>query len=72
MNPKQQNGDLLIVSQMFFTNNICELLNASLKRDYTGRERKPLHQFLKILKGVFIDIAKERKKIHSFPKFLRN
>ena len=49
----------------FLTNNICESLNSSLKRDYMNRERKPLHQFLKSLKVIFLDIAKENKQIKT-------
>ena len=49
-------------ANVFTTNNICESLNASIKRDYTNRERKPLHQFMKVLKDIFIDIFNEKNK----------
>ena len=51
---------------VFLTNNICESLNASIKKDWTNRERKPLHIFFRILKEGIIEIAKE-KKISSSP-----
>jgi len=48
---------------VLMTNNICESLNASIKRDYTNREKKPLHQFIKTLKQIFIDLSLENKTI---------
>lgn len=57
---------------IFLTNNICESLNSSLKRDYMNRERKPLHQFLKTLKDIFIDISNENKKLKESPLITTN
>jgi len=59
-----------IEANVFLTNNICESLNATLKRDWTNRERKPLHIFFTILKDCLIDLAKENKvfKLKVEPK----
>ena len=45
----------------FLTNNICESLNSLIKRDWTNRERKPLHIFFNILKEGLMDLSKEKK-----------
>ena len=42
---------------VFMTNNICESLNSSIKRDWTNCEKQPLHLFLKTLRDVFFDVA---------------
>jgi len=65
-----------VLPNVFLTNNICESLNATIKRDWTNRERKPFHIFLNILKEALIDLAKEGKiykfkvEIKSEMKFL--
>jgi len=46
---------------IFLTNNACESLNALIKRDWTNRERKPLHIFFNILKEGILELAKENK-----------
>jgi len=43
------------------TNNISESLNAMIKRDWTNRERKPLHIFFNVLKEGLIELSKEIK-----------
>ena len=65
-----------VLPNVFLTNNICESLNVTIKRDWTNRERKPFHIFLNILKEALIDLAKEGKiykfkvEIKSEMKFL--
>jgi len=54
-----------VLPNTFLTNNISESLNAMIKRDWTNRERKPLHLFFNTLKEGIIQLSKERK---SFKK----
>ena len=42
-------------TNVLLTNNICESLNATIKRDWTNRERQPLNIFLQTLKDVLND-----------------
>ena len=49
-----------VEQNVMLTNNVCESLNAMIKRDWTNRERRPLHIFFDILKSGLMDLAKEK------------
>ena len=50
-----------VVPNTFLTNNISESLNAMIKRDWTNRERKPLHLFFATLVEGIKDLSKAKK-----------
>ena len=49
----------------FLTNNCSESLNAMIKRDWTNRERKPFHIFLRTLKDCIFQLSLEKKTFQS-------
>ena len=48
-------------ANVFLTNNCCESLNSMIKRDWTNRERRPLHIFFKTLKDGIYQLANQNK-----------
>jgi len=61
-----------VVPNIFLTNNKCESLNTTIKRDWFNRDRKPLHLFFDCLKQELIDLTIKKNlkefKIHTETK----